>query len=465
VTVIYIAEAGATDVAPTDRVAGLSLAARVFRSARRAGCDRVIAWAPSQAEAIASEAERVDGITVQIVRTTAEWQRMLDAGGSSESLATGVTVVTPGVVSSPGLLTRAEALNVNAVAFPSDGRLLPISAGEGWPATGVYRTTMACARDVDRLLEQLNAVQCARWPMPDGADIALKRAPLVARAATRAELPDVEQTVRRAMFKPNDTYLARLNRRMSLPISVWLIEHTSLSANALSIMLVALGFVAAWLFAVGAYVASVTGALLSLAASILDGSDGEIARLTYEESAFGCWVETIGDYSYYLALFAGMTIGTVRSTGQPLFAWIGAGALAGLIVALALLVILRRQATGGNPEALQQATVIRFYAEGSWWTWLVARISFVATRAVMPYGIAVLTILNAVPLVVVLTCVGTNVYWISLALMWPVLMPTGSSPTAVVPARRRSPRSHAAPAVSACPGAPGTAASGPHPPL
>jgi phosphatidylglycerophosphate synthase len=375
-----------------------------------------------------------------------------------------VTVVTPGVVTSPGLLTRAEGLNVDLLASASDG-LVPVPVGEGWPATGVYRTTLASVRDVERLLERLNTVQSAKWPMPDGADIALKRAPLVARAVTRAELPDVEQTVRRAMFKPNDTYLARLNRRMSLPVSVWLIEHTSLSANALSVVLVALGFVAAWLFGIGSYMASVAGALLSLAASILDGSDGEIARLKYEESAFGCWVETIGDYSYYLALFAGITIGAVRSTGRPLFAWVGAGAMAGLIVALTLLVVLRRDATGGNPEALQQATVSRFYAEGSWWTWLVARIAFVATRAVMPYGIAVLAILHAVPLIVLLACVGTNVYWISLAVMWPALMPTGPSPTAVAPARRGSLRSRAAPVVSACPGAPGTAGSGPRPRL
>ena len=118
-----------------------------------------------------------------------------------------------------------------------------------------------------------------------------------------------------------------------------------------------------------------------------------------------------------------MTAGAVRSTGSALLGWLGAGALAGAAVTLALLVALRRHATGGNPEALQQTTIGRFYAEGSWWTWLVARISFAATRATMPYGIAVLAILDAVPLVVLLACIGANVYWISLALMWPTLMP------------------------------------------
>ena len=53
------------------------------------------------------------------------------------------------------------------------------------------------------------------------------------------------------------------------------------------------------------------GAFLSLAASILDGCDGEIARLKYQESALGCWIETFGDYSYYVAIFVGLTIGAV----------------------------------------------------------------------------------------------------------------------------------------------------------
>ena len=56
--------------------------------------------------------------------------------------------------------------------------------------------------------------------------------------------------------------------------------------------------------------------ILSLFASILDGCDGEVARLKLQESAFGCWLETICDYLYYLFIFVGMTIGLLRSTGN-----------------------------------------------------------------------------------------------------------------------------------------------------
>ena len=91
-------------------------------------------------------------------------------------------------------------------------------------------------------------------------------------------------------------------------------------------MLVAVGFYSAWLFSLGHYWTGVLGAFLSLAASVLDGCDGEIARLKYQESALGCWIETFGDYSYYIAIFIGLTVGAVRADARrEIFYWLGGG--------------------------------------------------------------------------------------------------------------------------------------------
>ncbi len=46
---------------------------------------------------------------------------------------------------------------------------------------------------------------------------------------------------------------------------------------------------------------------------------------------------------------------------------------------------------------------------------IVWRVSFVATRAVMPYGTA-LAVVYALPEVLVLAAIGANVYWISLVM-------------------------------------------------
>jgi hypothetical protein len=42
--------------------------------------------------------------------------------------------------------------------------------------------------------------------------------------------------------------------------------------------------------------------------------------------------------------------------------------------------------------------------------------SFVATRAAMPYGIMAFSLVYALPRIVVLAAVGANVYWVSLVM-------------------------------------------------
>ena len=154
-----------------------------------------------------------------------------------------------------------------------------------------------------------------RYALPSGQEVSDGAARLALRIVEPGDLRQAEQTIRRASYKDTDAKVARFNRRISLPISIALLP-TPLTANQLSVMLVVLGFWAARLFAAGHYWSGVLAGFLSLAASVLDGCDGEIARLKYQESALGCWIETFGDYSYYIAIFIGLTIGAVRQTGS-----------------------------------------------------------------------------------------------------------------------------------------------------
>ena len=122
----------------------------------------------------------------------------------------------------------------------------------------------------------------------------------------------------------------------------------------------------------------------------------------------------MGDYSYCLAIFTGLTVGAVRQTGWESFYWLGGIALAGTLFCFALLIYLRSRITGGQPEKLHAVARTRFNASGSTWSRIVWRISFVATRSAMPYGIMALALVNALPAVVVLAAIGSNIYWLSL---------------------------------------------------
>ncbi len=402
----YFPEAEDVSLPPDSRLAGLPIAERVVRAALKAGYDRVLVWAPSSpADGRFRWLDRTLRDHVTIASTDDEW---LAATGSLPMPGT-VTAVGAGLVVSPALL--ASALDVPA----GTSQVADVPAGPEWAESGVLRVARATAIDRRRLASELRARRERALPLPSGADVAFRRAMLAVRMTTPEDLPAAESTIRRSTYKDTDAKVARFNRGISLPISIALIR-TPLTANQLSVILVAIGFYSAWLFSIGHYWTGVLGGFLSLDASVLDGSDGEIARLKYQESALGCWIETVGDYSYYIAIFTGLTIGAVRQTQWQVFYYFGGLAVCGTLLTFALLIYLRTRITSGQPEKLHTVARVRFKAEPSTWSRIVWRISFVATRSAMPYGIMAFALCYALPGIVVLAAIGANVYWISLTL-------------------------------------------------
>ena len=402
---LYIPSDPAVEVSPLTRIAGLPIAERILRSAFRAGYSRVYVVAQDGiASAVRRIARDIDG-DVRILADDLSWHDAVAALPDGTQL----TVAGAGTVVSPALLQDAAEMATGA------GEIRDVAAGREWPASGLLRMRAVTARDLTVVVRELRTRIRSAAPYPTGEDVSFGRGRLALRIATTADLPAAEQTIRRSSYKDTDNTLACANRSMSLPISIALIR-TPLTANQLSVALVAIGFYSAWLFSTGHYLAGVLGGFLSLAASVLDGCDGEIARLKYQESALGCWIETFGDYSYYIAIFIGLTVGAVRRTHWEGFYWLGAIALAGLLATFALLIYLRSRITAGQPDKLHSIARARFKAEETRWSRIIWRISFVATRSAMPYGIFALSLVGLLPLVVVLAAIGSNTYWISLVL-------------------------------------------------
>ena len=302
-------------------------------------------WAPTSvhqaalARLLRRLAHDLGGVSVATV------QREWDAAIASIPPADTVTIVGAGTVVSPSLLARAREIPAET------GYTIDVAAGPKWPESGVIRMIAGDAIDREHVEDEIAERRTRALPLPSGVEVSNGRGMLAVRIADPAQLVEAEETIRRASYKDTDAKIARFNRRISLPISVKLIP-TPLTANQLSIILVAIGFYSAWLFSLGHYWTGVLAAFLSLAASVLDGCDGEIARLKYQESALGCWIETFGDYSYYLAIFAGLTIGAVRQTHWGAFYWLGGIALAGMLLSFGILIFLRSRITGGRPEKL-----------------------------------------------------------------------------------------------------------------
>jgi phosphatidylglycerophosphate synthase len=61
----------------------------------------------------------------------------------------------------------------------------------------------------------------------------------------------------------------------------------------------------------------VLGGALFQAQSVLDGCDGEIARLTYRFSRLGQWLDSVGDDLTNYAFFLGLAVGQARARELP----------------------------------------------------------------------------------------------------------------------------------------------------
>lgn len=95
--------------------------------------------------------------------------------------------------------------------------------------------------------------------------------------------------------KPNDGPVSRhLNRPLSVKISRRLVNYP-VTPNQISLSSFFCSVLAAGLFALSGYFALLVGGFLAQFASVIDGCDGEVARLTYQSSDYGGWLDAVLD--------------------------------------------------------------------------------------------------------------------------------------------------------------------------
>ncbi len=106
-----------------------------------------------------------------------------------------------------------------------------------------------------------------------------------------------------------------LDRRLSWRVS-YLLAHTSVTPNHVTLASTALGLVSGWLFASPGYWPRLLASLIFLVSTTLDGVDGELARLTMAESRFGAQLDTLTDNLVHIALFVAIMTGCYRASGN-----------------------------------------------------------------------------------------------------------------------------------------------------
>jgi phosphatidylglycerophosphate synthase len=236
-----------------------------------------------------------------------------------------------------------------------------------------------------------------------------------------------EQKLDGWLVKPTDGIFARMNRKISIPISRQIIPFP-ITPNMVSLFTLGVSFAGGVFLALGGYWNMLAGALLSWFSSVLDGCDGEVARLKLQESPFGCWLETICDNLYYLFTFSGLTIGLVRTTGNRNFLIWGGLLVLGAIASFLTTGLQRHQLAGERPE--QYLAIWHKNADhrsSNPFLLLGRHTEFIIRRCFLPYVFLFFALFNVMNWLLIAGAVGANLVWMIALYSYLTFVPTRAS--------------------------------------
>lgn len=334
---------------PLTRVAGLSLFQRAVLTLQRAGISQIFVLAGEEQTALQSLVQHDDRIAVglrwlpirefppgdpqtweslasdikgsclilgtQIVFSRSLIEQLRDEGRDGRAVVVVGSQDGPCETGNPRVLVRQVAGTVDsqAILFQEQADLapnpeLPVAAdvvvvpARFLGVTGILQRRrvgpIRLALEQASVEGQVGAVLAARHWYRDA------RGPNGPRLAERTLLHSL-----RSLKGGLDGLIDRhLNRRLSPPLTR-LFLHVGLSPNAVTLVSMAIGLIAAGSFAFGRYDLAVMGALLFQLSVIVDCCDGEVARLTFAESPSGQRLDLMADNVVHMAIFSAVAWG------------------------------------------------------------------------------------------------------------------------------------------------------------
>ena len=399
------------------RLGGLSLVERSVRSLLAAGLERVLVVVGHDAGPVATVVRRLAPGRVRVVYAR-QWQHGNGASlaAAEDAVAAALTDLSQGpalfalvtadhvfgegalaalleagapavlVDPAPDPVIWAEGTKVRihgqtAVAFDKRLDAPAIDCGAFLLPPEVFRCQRRAAAEGDYTLagaitRLAQALPLLAVPLPSGCWWCDVDTPEDARAASAA--------LRRSLSKAGDGPVSRyLNRPLSTRLSMQLAKLRP-PPDLVSLAAFALGVVAAALLATGH---GLVGALLVHSASVLDGVDGEVARLQLRGSARGALLDGVLDRIAATTVRAGLGLWALDQGGRPAreVLWLTVAATAGALLSMAT---KDRAAALGLPPAPERAL-----------GWLLAgrdgRLLLVAVGALLAMPAAALTAVAA----------------------------------------------------------------------
>lgn len=130
---------------------------------------------------------------------------------------------------------------------------------------------------------------------------------------------EAERRLMRTLTQPTDGWVSRkINRPISTRLT-FLLAKFGVHPNVVTTLAFLLTMVGAYFAGSGVYENIVLGALIFQLSSILDGCDGELARLTFKSTKFGAWYGQLAGNLRYIVFFGALGVSAWLSTGSQVY--------------------------------------------------------------------------------------------------------------------------------------------------
>ena len=288
------------------RVLGLGLMQRTVMAARRAGYGQVFFLARDHAAP--------PGIAA-----IPNWSHLATAFVTSQS--TPLLIASASILSEVDRLERLAETQIEPAAWAAIPHRIVMLAAAAVPDALAVLDAEGGAYDLTGVQDRLTRRFGSPAAIPVGID------PMV--VVTSADVRIAERRLLRALVKDTDGFMARhVERPISLQISRCL-APTAVTPNQITMISVAVGLCGAPFFLSAFWPWQTVGALLLLAHSILDGCDGELARLRFQESRWGGVLDFWGDNVVHIVTLSCMAAGLSLSAAATWPFLLGAAAVVG----------------------------------------------------------------------------------------------------------------------------------------
>ena len=205
-------------------------------------------------------------------------------------------------------------------------REMPRAAAEAWTTgaariskiagaahDGVFVADRALARDLAEASSQSDGLAGVLAPL-EIIEATPPYLAFTAKAPDRRSLRRAERQLVWSLRKSADGLASKwVNRHISLPIS-WMLARSPILPNHITVMALVLALAGGLVISRGGYTAGLVGMLLVNFGSIIDGVDGELARLRFQFSRLGQWLDTVADDLANLA-YAGGVMANLHASG------------------------------------------------------------------------------------------------------------------------------------------------------